>query len=278
MRTSPPALRRTQYDSRVIRPARPDDYPVYVRLHGELGVPDPVPTPDAFAETIVPRMWVACEPADTVVGYVTWRQYGPLAHVMHLAVDPVMRGKRIGEQLLLHARAAAKAAGCTRWYLNVKRDNTSALRLYERCGLKLELEAFLFVLAWDRVTRVEVHERLVDGSDVDDAAIENLFDVPADRIASFRARGSFRLVTLRDDADAILGFAAFSPSFPGAATFCARRPDLAVPLLEAMRHHADPQFDFVRVTIEGDRPLADAIVALGGELSFEILRLSAEIP
>ena len=58
------------------------------------------------------------------------------------------------------------------------------------------------------------------------------FDVPADRVASFRARGSFRLVTLRDEADALLGFAAFSPSFPGAATFCARRPDLAVPLLE----------------------------------------------
>ena len=275
---SPPALRRTQYDSRVIRPARPDDYPVYERLHGELGVPDPVPAADAFAETIVPRMWVACEPAETVVGYVTWRQYGPLAHVMHLVVDPAVRGKRIGEELLHHARDRAKAAGCTRWYLNVKRDNTSALRLYERCGLQLELEAFAMKLAWSNVPRATVHERLVDASDAEDATIAALFNVPADRIASFRARGSFRLVTLRDRADAILGFAAFSPSFPGAATFCARRPDLAVPLLEAMRHHADPQFDFVRVTIEGDRPLADAILALGGELTFEILRLSAEIP
>lgn len=261
----------------MIRPARPDDYPVYVRLHGELGVPDPVPAADAFVETIVPRMWVACD-GETVVGYVTWRQYGPLAHVMHLVVDPAMRGKRIGEQLLHYARDGAKAAGCSRWYLNVKRDNTSALRLYERCGLALELEAFALQLAWDRVPRVDVRERLLDASDADDATIATLFGVPADRVASFRARGSYRLVTLRDDADAILGFAAFSPSFPGAATFCARRPDLAVPLLEAMRHHAEPQFDFVRVTIEGDRPLAEAIVALGGELLFEILRLSAEIP
>jgi hypothetical protein len=49
-------------------------------------------------------------------------------------------------------------------------------------------------------------------------------------------------------------------------------------MLEAVRYHADPKFHYVRVTIEGDRALADAVIALGAELMFEILRLSADIP
>ncbi len=263
----------------MLRAARPDDYDAYVRLHGELGVPDPVPERATWQESEMTRMTVACADRDEAVGYVTWRPYGPLAHVVHLAVDPAMRGRRIGEQMLVHARDAAKTAGCTRWYLNVKRDNTSALRLYDRVGLRLDLESFALTLPWSIVPRVAVSQRLVADTAADDATIARLFPVvTADRVASFRARAGFRLVTLRDDSDQILGFAAFSPGFPGAATFCAREPGLALPLLEAVRQHADPEFDFVRVTIEGDRALADAVIALGAQLVFEILRLSADIP
>jgi GNAT superfamily N-acetyltransferase len=262
----------------VLRPARPDDYEAVVRLIAELGVPDPVPARDEWIERVMPLVTVACDENDHTIGYVAWRPYGPLAHVMHVAVDPAMRGRRVGEKLLLHARDAAKAAGCERWYLNVKRDNTPALKLYERCGLTLELESFALTLPWANVPHAEVRQRLIDDSADEDPTIAALFNVPADRVASFRSRGAFRLVTLRDDADAILGFAAFSPAFPGAATFGAREPKLATPLLQAMRMHADPQFDYVRVTIEGDRALADAVLALGAELMFEILRLSAPIP
>ncbi|HTL32367.1 MAG TPA: GNAT family N-acetyltransferase [Kofleriaceae bacterium] len=262
----------------MLRAARPEDYDACVLLHGELGVPDPVPERATWIESAMPRITVATRDGDAVVGYMSWRSYGPLAHVMHLAVDPAARGKRIGEQLLVHARDAAKAAGCTRWYLNVKRDNAPALKLYDRVGLRLELESFALALPWSIVPRVSVKQRLVDGTDTDDDAIAKLFNVPADRVASFRSRGSFRLVTLRDDDDGLLGFAAFSPSFPGAATFCAREASLAVPMLEAVRHYADPKFDYVRVTIEGHRALADAVIALGAELMFEILRLSADIP
>ena len=263
----------------MLRPARPDDYDAVVRLIAELGVPDPVPARDEWIARSMPLVTVACGAGDdAVIGYLSWRQYGALAHVMHVSVDPAARGRRVGEKLLLHARDAAKAAGCTRWYLNVKRDNTPALKLYDRCGLAIELESFALTLPWANVPHATVAHRLVDDSDAEDRAIEQLFNVPADRVASFRARGSFRLVTLRGEDDSLLGFAAFSPAFPGAATFCTRSPDLAVSLLEAMRAYADPQFDYVRVTIEGDRALADAVLALGAELMFEILRLSAAIP
>ncbi len=260
-----------------LRPGRASDHGAFSRLFAELGVHDPVPGPERFAQTLVPLLTVAYrgDRDDDVIGYLTWRAYGATAHVVQLAVDPAVRGQRVGEQLLEHARGLARAAGCTRWYLNVKRDNAPALRLYERVGLGVEFESVAMKLAWDRVPRVEVRERLA-APDEDDA-IAATFGLPAERITAFRDRGSYKLVTLRDDRDAITGFAAFDPSFPGAATFCALHADLAVPLLEAMRHYADPAFDFVRVTVEGNRPLADAALAIGAELTFELLRLSAPL-
>lgn len=256
-----------------IRKAHETDYADFVRLFGELAIPDPLPTIDRFVAGIVPVMSVA-ELDGRVVGFVTWRRYSEIAHVMQLAVDRDVRGQRIGQHLLEDARDAARDAGCTRWYLNVKRGNTSAIRLYERCGLTFELESTVLKFEWARVPRVEgVVESLASADE--DAEIAARFNVPAERIRMFRARGTFRMITLRN-AGEIIAFAPFDPTFPGTPMLHAP-PTLAPAVLEAIRHHADPQFDFVRLCIEGDRALTDALQALGGELVFEILRLSAPI-
>lgn len=258
-----------------IRRACEDDYPHFVRLFGELAIPDPLPSAERFVAGIVPVMSVAMLD-ESVVGFVTWRRYSEIAHVMQVAVDRHVRGQRIGQQLLEHARDAARTAGCTRWYLNVKRDNTSALKLYERCGLAFELESTVLKLDWDRIPRIDgVNESLSTADE--DEEIASRFNVPLERVKMFRARGAFRMITLRDDAGALIGFAPFDPSFPGTPMLHAARPELAPVLVEAIRHHADPQFAFVRLCIEGDRALTDALRALGGEVVFEILRLSAAI-
>lgn len=253
-----------------IRPARTEDYAAYVRLFGELAIHDPVPGLERFASAIAPQMSIASD--GDVVGYVTWRPYGEVAHVVQIAVDPARRGRRIGEQLLEHVRGLARAAGCARWYLNVKRDNTPAIKLYERVGLAFELASVAMKIDWARVPELDVVQRLA--APEEDAAIAARFALPVERIAMFRARSTTRMVTLRDG-DAIVGFAPFDVGFPGAATFCATAPALAAPLLAAMRAYAE--HDFVRLAVEGDRPLADAVLALGGELTFELLRLSGSL-
>jgi GNAT superfamily N-acetyltransferase len=258
----------------LIRPARAGDHAAYARLFAELGVPDPLPSAEQFAQTIVPQMSVACGEGGEVVAYASWRPYGTVAHVIQIAVDPQLRGRRIGEQLLMHLAGEARAAGCTRWYLNVKRDNQPAIRLYERVGFRFELESVLIRIAWSCVPSLDVHAGLAEPAE--DAAIAGRFDLPLERIAMFRARPSYCLPVVRDDGG-VIAFAAFDPSFPGAATFCAVTPQLAAALLVAMRAQADPRFDFVRVTVEGNRALADAVLALGGTCIFEILRLGAAL-
>jgi ribosomal protein S18 acetylase RimI-like enzyme len=258
-----------------IRPARADDYAAYTRLFAELEIPDPIASAEKFAQVLVPLMQMACAPDGAVVGFVSWRTYGTLVHVMQVAVDREIRGQRVGQRLLEHVRGAARAAGCERWYLNVKRDNAPALRLYERCGFRFELEAVATRLLWANVPQLATRGSLVAAGE--DAGVSTRYQLPLERLTMFRARPTTRMVALRDVAGSIIGFAPFDVVFSGCAAFCADRPELAASLLAEMRTQADLQGDFVRVTIEGNRSLADAVMGLGAELIFEILRLSADL-
>jgi GNAT superfamily N-acetyltransferase len=259
------------------REATPADYPAFVRLFQQLGTPDPVADAARFASEIMPGMLVAGEPE--VAGYALWRSYGATAHVVHLAVDAAARRRGIGRALLERVRRAAAGAGCVRWYLNVKRDNAPAIRLYESCGFRLELESWALRVPW------AVAAKLPSGGGVaatigpaDDAAIAARFGLEPGRVASLRDRQGYVAVAVAvREGGELAGFAAFDPGFPGASPFCVARPELTGALLAACRAHARPEHDHIRLAIEGDRAAAELLIAAGAELTFEILRLAAPL-
>lgn len=57
-----------------------------------------------------------------------------VAHLAQVAVHPVVRGRKIGSQLLRDVMAAAQRQGCDRLTLLVSERNEAAGRLYERLG------------------------------------------------------------------------------------------------------------------------------------------------
>src|SRR5512134_2299749 len=59
-----------------------------------------------------------------------------LARLYSLAVDPALRGKGIGSALIAAAEASAVGHDCIYLRLEVRRDNTTAIRLYETLGYK----------------------------------------------------------------------------------------------------------------------------------------------
>jgi ribosomal-protein-alanine acetyltransferase len=59
-----------------------------------------------------------------------------LARLYSLAVDPVLRGSGIGSALIAAAEASAVGHDCIYLRLEVRRDNTTAIRLYENLGYK----------------------------------------------------------------------------------------------------------------------------------------------
>ncbi len=262
------------------RPAAVVDHPAYVRLFGELGIPDPLPGPESFRDRLIARMFVACD-HDQVVGYISWRPYGALAHVVQVVVDPAWRGRRVGQTLLEHVRGVARDEGCTRWYLNVKHDNTPALRLYQRCGFVPEHRSWALSIPW-AAARALPREPEVIASAVepaDDPAVAARFHLAVERIELFRSRSATRLVLLHaPETREPLGFAAFDPGFPGAPVFATMRVTLAGALFAALDPHAQHErFDYLRITIERDRPLYEAISAAGASLTFEVVQLESPL-
>jgi ribosomal protein S18 acetylase RimI-like enzyme len=59
-----------------------------------------------------------------------------LARLYSLAVDPVLRGKGIGSDLIAAAEASAVGHDCIYLRLEVRRNNSAAIRLYEKLGYK----------------------------------------------------------------------------------------------------------------------------------------------
>jgi putative acetyltransferase len=60
-----------------------------------------------------------------------WQPYG---EIKRMYVDPARRGQRIGARLLDALEATLRAEGYTQALLETGREQTEAVKLYERCG------------------------------------------------------------------------------------------------------------------------------------------------
>src|SRR5690606_37505765 len=85
-------------------------------------------------------------------------------------------------------------------------------------------------------------------------------------------------VVLEDDANAVVGGAVFHPHFPGAYPFRVTRPDLALPLLRAIRPHARPTDTSVNVMVDVHLDVAAALVAAGAIVRLEVVHMKGPIP
>jgi len=257
------------------RPAAIADYAFIARLFPELAVPDPFPSEAAFATEVLP--WAIVGLLDgTPTGYAFYRLYGETAHVVHLVVDRASRGRRLGEVLLAEVERRAKAAGCTRWYLNVKRENTAAIRLYTRRGFRKEATSWALRVPWPVADAVGPDERARTfvPTDADDAALQERFGMPPHRMAMLRARPGTSLLALEQDG-AVVAFAAVDACYPGAYPFRATRGELAGPLLRALKPLADTaKHNFLYVTVEDDAAVAHALMEGGSEVLYEVERMA----
>lgn len=259
-----------------VRLATREDYPVFARLFPELGVADPLPDADAFATGMLPRV-IILEADGESLGYALWQVYGAVAHVVHVVVDPRARGRRAGEALLAEVKARALGEGCARWFLNVKQDNASALRLYERVGFARVLEGWSVETTWEALATMPgegggATVRPLEPSDDAEAAAR--FDVDAERIAQLRGRRGEVLLQVRE-AGALVAFAGFAPAYPGVFPVRVARAELARALFDGLRPHATAPR--LHVFVEGNRPLYELLVASGARLEHALFRMEARL-
>lgn len=259
-----------------VRLADAADYPAFVRLFPELAVADPVPTPEQFTSSMLPRV-VLFEEDGQVCAYAFWLLYGATAHVVHLVVDPQARGRGVGRALLEDVRGRVVAQQCLRWCLNVKQDNAAAIALYRRCGFATEHPGWAMRTTWANLATLPdapeaVVTRTLDAAD--DALAGGSLGIEAERLALIRGRpGVVLLAAWEGTVPAAV--AAFDPAFPGVYPIRLARPELARSVLDALRPSA--RHDHVFITVERDAALFDRLRAGGAELLHAFYRMSAPL-
>src|SRR5688572_10897989 len=102
-----------------LRPATAEDYPHYRRLFPELGVDDPIPTPERWALEMMPDTRIL-EASGQPIAYVLWVKLEGMGYVRHVVVDPACRRRGAGAALMEATAQEILREGCSRWCLNVK--------------------------------------------------------------------------------------------------------------------------------------------------------------
>jgi GNAT superfamily N-acetyltransferase len=260
----------------VVRDAVDADYGVFARLFPELGVDDPLASHEQFAARMLSRT-VILEEDGRARGYAFWQAYGATAHVVHVVVDPLARGRGAGRSLMDAIELRVRREGCARWYLNVKQENAPAIRLYERCGMRIELEGWALRTAWSQIALLPASPAgpvaFAPGVE-DDSVLAACFDLDPERLALLRARPGFVLLALRE-ADAPVAFAAFDPAFPGVHTVRVAYDEATRALFDALHPHA--REDRVFIFVEGNRALLEALERVGAERRHSLFRMGAPL-
>lgn len=272
-------MSKSEGESFFVRAAQEADYPVFARLFLELGVPEAPPPPGYFVENIVPHALMICE-GPSVVGYAYGRPRGTTFHVLHVVADPKIRRRGVGASLMNAMAARARDSHFSQWMLNVKPNNAAAIGLYERFGFRTVMESVSMAVEWTATERLPRASARFDAgvvAPVEDAQFEAAMSLSRGEIGNFRALSSRVMVGVLAAGEP-MGFAAFDPHFPGAAPFRVRNIDVAAALFDGMRPYAKPEFDGLRVFVEGDKALEDAITAAGGRVVLRALRMAGELP
>jgi ribosomal protein S18 acetylase RimI-like enzyme len=81
-----------------------------------------------------PDLFLVAELDGRLVGTVIGGFDGRRGLVYHLAVEPSLRGRGIGSQLMTELERRLKEKGCIRCYLLVTLDNTGTMEFYETRG------------------------------------------------------------------------------------------------------------------------------------------------
>ena len=83
------------------------------------------------------REYVLVRDDTEIIGYAGLDHGGEISDVMTIAVHPKARGRGLGRHLLDELLTRAARSGARRVMLEVRADNLSAVRLYERSGFTL---------------------------------------------------------------------------------------------------------------------------------------------
>lgn len=257
-----------------IRPADSQDYESFALLFPELETGDRVPSAQRFCDELA-KSSIIVERNGHTLGYAYFQLLGTTGYIRNVVVAKEARGRGVGAALMEALRGLFRERGARTWELNVKPDNQAALRLYERCGMRLQHRATALSVQWKLAEtlprpQLAVTARLV--APEDDSGFERALRLLDGQLQGGRALPGRMIVGLYKDLDdAPAGVALFDPGFPGASPFRVLHRSLVGTLLAGLKAQAQPQEEQLGLFIENDAEAVAVLVAAGAIVRLEAL-------
>ncbi len=262
-------------DSKVeLHDASAADYPSYSELQPELATGDPLPSLAHWLEDFAATTFFAAV-GSKIVGYAYYQLLSGVGYVRNVVVAPDHRGRGYGRALMAELAQRFRAGGATAWCLNVKPENTAAVRLYRAVGMRRAYESVVLRLDWDAVERLPPESGVVarEVRPDEDELVRSAFDLLPGQLAEVRGHSNRRVLGLFEGATA-RGVAALNlsvgPGVMGSFPFRVARPELARNLLDAMRTFAGPDHTQAQVVIDDNPPLTDLLLGAGAAVRMRI--------
>ncbi len=270
-------------ETRSLRGATDEDYRWFAHFLPQLENGDALPSEEHFLSQYRHRTYFFGEHGRDPLGCVVLDALSDTGYVRVVVVDAPARGRGVGRAMMDAVAKKLTERGCTRWCLNVKVNNTAAIRLYERGGMAPAYESHALSIAWSAVSALPSPSRRTVAREVapsEDAALERAWALPSGQLAGWRAMTGQTLLTLSDPSDpddVRLGIARANPSHPGTFPFRVAEPSLARALLEAARPLFAASGPTVGIVVEDDAALAALLLAHGATRRMHLLHMRGPI-
>jgi len=260
-------------------PAAREHHVDFARFFAGLDLDDPVPELERWLAEMAPWTFFLAQ-GDELAGYAYSELYGDLGYVRHVVVAAEARGRGVGRALMRELADRFRAAGATRWELNVKRDNQRAIALYESCGMRALYATNVLRIDWTALPRLPGSARPLVAQWVEpahDRDVERAFRLPDGKVARLRSLEGMHLAQLVERG-AVVAFARFNPAFPGCFPFHVQSPELARPMLEFLRPRSRPEDAWIQLVIEDDDATTAKLIEAGARMYLEIVHMGGAIP
>jgi GNAT superfamily N-acetyltransferase len=172
------------------RPARPDDHDAFLGFWAELGLDQPAPPREVWAQNLCPNT-IFLDDDGTLAAYNLCFAFGARGDVRQVVVAPAYRRRGVGRLLMAAVADKLRARGCTEWRLEVRASNAPALALYRAVGMRPLGDVFSVTMdaaACARFAQAASGRHVAqEVTPADDAALEGALDLGAGQLARWRA-------------------------------------------------------------------------------------------
>jgi len=234
-----------------------------------------------FQEWITKDFWAALDD-NKLIGYSYLKLKPDLARIARIAVVPNYRNKGIGSKLMGIMIDYCQANNRPKIILNVRQDNPSAIRLYQKYGFIKSEVSYQYIVPIKRFLNSfrQSPSKMVTAApitDVDVSLIPPFSEEWRDLDSIHNPPDNYVLIFMTKRGQ-VVGYCRLNPDFPGCYPFVVNGVTVSKlsDILFSLKTYLNPEKKELKLTFS-DKDLADVCEQLDFKLNYKLFKMEKEL-